>query len=108
AVVTLTVACFVLAAFVLLTVRVRESEPETAAERGSYWTEVSAGFRHLVATPVLGRITLLLALAFGAVGMVNAAVFPALEQGMGLPASALGVLVSFQGVGAVAAGLTAA
>ncbi|HLS40669.1 MAG TPA: MFS transporter [Ornithinicoccus sp.] len=108
AVVALTVVSFALAGLVLLTVRVRESEPEAASERGSYRVELSAGVRHLARTPVLGRVVLLMALACGAVGMVNAAVFPALEQGMGLPPSALGVLVSFQGVGAVAAGMTVA
>lgn len=107
-VVVVTAACFALAAVAMSTVRVVESPPETAAERGSFVEELSAGFRHLVRTPGLGRLTLLLAVVCAATGLVNAAVFPALEQGMGLPASALGALVSAQGVGAVVAGLTAA
>lgn len=108
AVIWLTAACFVVAAVVLARMQVSESPPQSAAERGPYWHEVSAGFRHLANTPLLGRLTLLLALACAGAGLVNAAVFPALEQGMGLPAAALGVVVSCQGVGAVAAGLTAA
>lgn len=108
AVVVTTAACFLAAAVVLAGLRLRESPPETAAERGSYWQEVSAGVRHLRRTPPLGRVTVVIAVAFAATGMVNAAVFPALEQGMGVAASALGPLVSAQGIGALAAGATAA
>lgn len=108
AVVATTVACFLLTAALVATVRVVESPPETADQRGSYRHEVTAGFRHLVHTPLLGRLTLLLAVVCAASGLVNAAVFPALEQGMGLPPSALGALVSAQGIGAVTAGLSAA
>lgn len=107
-VVAITVACFLLSATAFVTMRLQESEPETAASRGAYGQEVTAGFRHLVRTPRLARLTLLLALACAATGMVNASVFPALEQGMGLPASALGVLMTSQGLGAVAGGLSAA
>ena len=108
AVVVVTAVCFLLTASLMATVRVVESPPETADQRGSYRQEVTAGFRHLVRTPLLGRLTLLLAVVCAAAGLVNAAVFPALEQGMGLPPSALGALVSAQGIGAVVAGLTAA
>ncbi len=108
AVVVVTAVCFLLTAAVLLTVRVVESPPEAAHERGTYLHELSAGFRHLVRTPGLGRLTVLLAVVCAAAGLVNAAVFPALEQGLGLPASALGALVSMQGIGAVTGGLSAA
>lgn len=108
AVVALTAACFVVAAVLLVAVRVTESPVQEAADRGSYWHELTAGFRHLVVTSPLGRLTLVVAIAFGATGLVNVAVFPVLEQGLGLPASALGPLVSIQGIGAVLAGLTAA
>lgn len=107
-VVLVTAACFLLTAVVLATLRVVESPPETAEQRGSYLHEVSAGFRHLVRTPLLGRLTVLLAAVCAAAGLVNAAVFPALEQGLGLPTSALGALVSLQGIGAVTGGLSAA
>lgn len=108
AVVLLTAVAFLCAAGLLCTVAVRESEPETAEERGSYWTELTAGFRHLASVSPLGRLTILIAVAFGVTGLVNVAVFPVIEQGLGLPAEALGPLVSVQGVGAVVAGLTAA
>ncbi|WP_256839707.1 MFS transporter [Ornithinimicrobium faecis] len=108
AVVILTAVAFLIAAGLLTTVRVTESEPETAEERGSYWTELTAGFRHLAGLPVLGRLTIILAIAFGVTGLVNVAIFPIIEQGLGLPTAALGPLTSLQGIGAVVAGLTAA
>ncbi|WP_153395444.1 MFS transporter [Ornithinicoccus halotolerans] len=108
AVVLLTVACFGAGGLLLLRLALVESPPEDAAARGSYWQEISAGVRHLRATTPLGRMTVLLAVAFGATGMSNAVVFPALEQGLEVPAATLGPLVSVQGVGAIVAGLTAA
>lgn len=108
AVVLLTAVAFLIAAGLLTTVRVTESEPETAEERGSYWTELTAGFRHLAGLPVLGRLTIILAIAFGVTGLVNVAIFPIIEQGLGLPPEALGPLTSLQGIGAIVAGLTAA
>lgn len=108
AVVGLTVGCFLLAAVLLARVQVTESEPEQASERGTYWIELSAGFRHLVSTPALGLLTLLIAVGFGATGLVNVAVFPVLEQGLSLPASSLGLLVSLQGIGALVGGVTSA
>ncbi|NLE97495.1 MAG: MFS transporter, partial [Propionibacterium sp.] len=107
-VVGLTVACFAMTAAVFASLRAEESEPEKAESRGGFAAEISAGVRHLSRTPLLGRLTLLLAIACAATGLVNAAIFPALEQGLGLPASALGVLMTAQGAGAVAGGLTAA
>ncbi|WP_109474450.1 MFS transporter [Ornithinimicrobium cavernae] len=108
AVVLLTAGAFVVAAGLLTTVQVRESEPETADQRGTYWTQLTAGFRHLAGIPVLGRLTIILAIAFGVTGLVNVAIFPIIEQGLGLQPESLGPLVSIQGLGAVVAGLTAA
>lgn len=108
AVVVATSVCFLVAAVLLWRVRVVESPPQAAAERGRWRAEVTAGFRHLARTPGLGRLTLLMAVAFGATGLANVAVFPVMEQGLGVPASALGLLVSVQGIGAVLAGASAA
>lgn len=108
AVVLLTSGAFLVAAALLATMKVTESEPETAEARGTYWTELTAGFRHLASIPLLGRLTIVVAIAFGATGLVNVAVFPVIEQGLGLPAEALGPLISVQGVGAVLGGVTAA
>lgn len=107
-VVGLTAVCFLGAAALLAGVRVTESEPETKEARGSYWTELSAGFRHLARNPVLGRLTLVIAVGFGATGLINVSVFAVMEQGLQVSPSTLGLLVSVQGVGAVLAGASSA
>ena len=107
AVVALTVVCFAISAMLLTRVEVDETEPATVADRGRYWEELTAGLRHLVRTRGLGSLTATLAIAFGAAGMANAAVFPAMEQGLGVDPSLLGAFVSIQGVGALTAGATA-
>ncbi|MDP3892641.1 MFS transporter [Nocardioides sp.] len=108
AVVAVTASCFLVTALLLLRLEVTETPPTPVHERGTYWHEVSAGFRHLARTSPLGRLTLALALGFGATGVTNTVVFPAMEQGLGVDPAALGVLVSIQGAGAVLGGATAA
>jgi predicted MFS family arabinose efflux permease len=87
---------------------VAETPPAAAHERERYLAELSAGFRHIARTPVLAPLTVALAVGFGATGMTNVAIFPAMEQGLGVDPSTLGVLVSLQGVGALVGGATAA
>ena len=108
AVIALTVVAFLIAAAVLAGLRLDESPPEPAPARGRYWAELGAGFAHLTRTSPLSRLTVLIAVAFSAVGLVNVAVFPVMEQGLGVPTSTLGLLVSVQGIGAVIGGLSAA
>jgi len=103
-----TAVCFAAAAVQLWRVQVAESGPSADEERGSYLAEVSAGIRHLARTAALSAPTVAIAVAFGASGMINAAIFPVMEQGLGVPAAALGALVSLQGIGAVAGGTSAA
>ncbi|GAB2609832.1 MFS transporter [Pseudactinotalea suaedae] len=105
-VVLLTIACFLLTAVLLLAVKVAESPSEPSTE--SFSRQVWAGFRHVVATPVLGPLTLLVTIAFSATALLNVAAFPVIEQGLGLQTSALGVLVSVQGIGAVLGGASSA
>ncbi|WP_051681705.1 MFS transporter [Cellulomonas sp. HZM] len=107
AVVVLTASTFVVAAVVLATVRVAESRPERAEGEG-YWSSLAAGVRFLRSEPVLARLTLVLAVGFGITGLSNVAIFPVLDQDLGVGASALGVVVPVQGVGAVVGGLLAA
>lgn len=75
--------------------------------RARWRTEVAAGFRHLLGAPALRGFTLTLAVGLGATGAVQVAIFPYVDQGLGLPASTLGALVAAQGVGALFASLTA-
>jgi predicted MFS family arabinose efflux permease len=107
AVVTLTALCFVVTAVLLVGVRQQESEPEPGDGEG-YLRSALAGFAHIARTPLLARTTVLIGIAFGATGLLNIVIFPVIQQGLGLPAASLGVLVSVQGVGAVAGGATAA
>jgi len=106
AVVSLTTVCFAITAFLLSRLVITETPPAVPEEGSSYWQELGKGFGHLFRTPVLGPLTIVLTVAFGIVGMVNAAVFPMMEQGLGVEAAMLGVLVSLQGVGAVVGGIT--
>lgn len=108
AVVGLTTGCFLVTAVLLARLEVTETPPTPAHERGSYGHEITAGLRHLVRTSPLARLTVALALGFGATGVTNACVFPAMEQGLGIDPASLGVLVSIQGAGAVVGGVTAA
>ncbi|HEX6946390.1 MAG TPA: MFS transporter [Acidimicrobiia bacterium] len=85
-----------------------DESPPAEKTPGRYWYDLTAGFRHLWAIPGLRRLTITLAITFGAVGMVNAAVFPAMEQGFGVEPATIGILVSIQGIGSVVGGVTAA
>lgn len=106
-VIAVTMGCFAAAAGVMVGIRVVESPLETAT-RGRYFKEVMAGFHHLASTPMLGRLTIAIAVAFAATGLVNVAAFPVIERGLALDAAAIGPLVTVQGIGAVAAGAVSA
>lgn len=108
AVVLLTVVCFAITGVLLSRLAVNESPPAVRESDSTYWQEITAGFRHLFTAPILGTLTVVLTVAFGVVGMVNAAVFPMMEQGLGLEPAMLGVFVSIQGLGAVVGGMTSA
>ncbi|WP_156252979.1 MFS transporter [Pseudactinotalea terrae] len=107
AVVALTATCFAATALLLVFVRQEESQPEPR-DGESFLRSALAGFGHIARTPVLAPTTIAIGVAFGATGLLNIAAFPVIEQGLGLPAASLGVMVSVQGIGAVLAGVTAA
>jgi hypothetical protein len=108
-VIALTMGCFIAAAALLVGMKLVESAAEDSKTRGGgYIHEVMAGFRHLAGTPMLGRLTIAIAVAFAATGLVNVAAFAVIEQGLGLGAAAIGPLVTVQGIGAVLAGVTSA
>ncbi|WP_152188831.1 MFS transporter [Georgenia satyanarayanai] len=107
AVIALTGTCFAITAALLTRVEVVETPPEPTTDT-RFWSELAGGLRHLLATAPLGALTVALAVATGATGLVNVAVFPLMEQGLGVDPALLGIFVSLQGVGAVVGGLTAA
>lgn len=107
AVAVLTASMLVVAALVLLTVRVDESPPTPAAEREGFRRELTAGFRHLRDTPALADLILLLSIAVAVTGFANSATF-AIVEGLGMPTEFFGIISSIQGGGSIVGGLTAA
>ncbi|QTX04143.1 MFS transporter [Agromyces archimandritae] len=107
-VIVVTGLCFLVSGVLLTRLRIVESEPESAEDRGSYLRELGAGFRAIGRTPGLLPTVVMLAVVIASTGLGNVAVFPALELGFGLPAAWIGVIVTVQGVGSLFAGATAA
>jgi MFS family permease len=70
--------------------------------------QLSAGFRFLAGEPVLRSITVALALVLLAMGFTESAGFSVVTVGLHHSASFVGVLMTVQGIGAVAGGLLAA
>lgn len=97
-----------LTAGLLITVPVQESAPEPASERGGFWHENSAGFRHLNSIPVLWRMVVVTAIALGVIGMFNSTLFELIDKGLGKDPEFFGILMSLQGAGSILGGLTAA
>lgn len=106
AVAAVTSTMLLLAAAIMTTVTVVESPP--AETREPFWTEITAGARHLRGVPVLARLTLAFAIAFGITGLANVVVFAVVDQGLGRDSDFFGVLSAVQGGGAVLGGVTAA
>ncbi|MFJ2300349.1 MFS transporter [Oerskovia paurometabola] len=102
------VVAFAVAAFFVSRIVLVETPPTPQDEREPFLAEITAGFRHLVRTAPLGVLTVALAVAFGAVGVLNAVSFAVIENGLGLGPEMLGPISSVQGVTAIVAGLTAA
>jgi MFS family permease len=68
-------------------------------------TELMAGARHVLTTPELRRMVLASAIAFGCAGSVNVAIYALIADGLGRPATFIGLLVAVQGAGSIVAGL---
>ncbi|GAA3914079.1 MFS transporter [Microbacterium invictum] len=106
AVVMLTAACFALAAVVLAWLPASAAPAPSAEDRG-YLRELVAGFEHLFRVVALRRLTLAIAIAFGATGLLNIIIFPALDA-MNVDAATIGWLVPLQGAGALVGGILSA
>jgi MFS family permease len=87
--------------------RVSDLEPRQPDEPGAgrLVTELLAGARHVLTTPVLRRIVSASAIAFGCAGTANVAIYALIDDGLGRPAEFIGVLAAAQGAGSIAAGL---
>jgi MFS family permease len=94
---------FVVAAVIIATIRLREQKPERAHER--WWAEMSGGARHLVHEPLVRHVLVSFALTILVLGFTEASIYALLDF-YDEPVTFAGVLVSMQGVGAIAGGLT--
>lgn len=100
-------ATFLISVGSLVALRVHEPRPEQLSSAG-HGGRLTAGFRFIGREPMLRAVTLALGLAMLAFGFTESAGFSVVTTGLHHNASFVGVLMTVQGVGAVAGGLSAA
>jgi MFS family permease len=100
-------ATFLASIAAVVSVRLVESPPAPREERPSLRSEVSAGFAHIRATPLLRRISITAGTAMLGLGLFESIDF-AVVADLGHPPSFFGVLVSVQGGGSILGGLVVA
>jgi len=84
------------------------SEPAVAPREHHFLREASAGITHIARTKVLRELTIGLCTALAVIGFCETLVFAIVIDGLHRHTAFVGVLDTFQGVGAIAGGLTAA
>ena len=97
-------ASFLIAALFIWRVAVREEQP--VREEGDYWSELTAGVRHLAGEPVLRHVLVAFACMLLVIGFAEASIFAILDA-FGRPVEFASIIVTVQGVGAVGGGLMA-
>jgi MFS family permease len=97
---------FVVAALAL--VRLPFTEPEAAPREHHFLREVSAGISHIARHRILRQLTIGIGAALAVAGFSETLIFAITSDGLHRGSSFIGILASFQGVGAIAGGLTAA
>ena len=102
AVAVLDAASFFAAALVISTLAVAEVSPEV--ERTRLWAQMTAGMRHRAGERVLRHVLVGFGLCILVLGFTESAIY-ALLDAFDKPATYVSVIVSVQGVGAVAGGL---
>jgi MFS family permease len=96
---------FVLSAATL--VALRFVEPAVAA-REPFLREVSAGVLHIARTRILRELTIGVGTVMLVAGFSETIIFALTSSGLHKPPSFIGVIATFQGIGAIAGGVTAA
>jgi len=96
---------FIASAATLVALRFREPPPAPKEHR--FLRELSAGLTHIARTPVLRQLSVGVGAALLAIGFDETLIFAVNSESLHRPPSFIGVLMSFQGVGAVVGGLTA-
>lgn len=99
-------ATFLAAATALLFLRLVERKAPPPSSR--WRDEMAAGAAHLFRSTVLRRATLASAVSYAFVGFGESTGFAVNESGLHRPPAFVGVLVSVQGIGALAGGILAA
>ena len=95
-------ATFVVSAGSLALLQHREAR-RTSRPEGRFRDHVTAGARHLVAVPLLRRMTVAAVITLLTFGLAESLFFAVLDA-LGKPVTFFGVLATFQGIGSLAAG----
>ncbi len=95
---------FVVAAAIIALIPLRESPPHRVPQH--WWREMTGGISHLAHEPVLRHTLVAFALMLVVIGFTEASIYAVLDF-FGKPATFAGVVVTVQGVGAIAGGVTA-
>jgi MFS family permease len=98
-------ATFLLSAATL--VALRFDEPPSAPKEHHFLREISAGVTHIWRTRALRELTIGLCAALLVIGFTETLIFALTANGLHRSPAFIGVIDSFQGVGAIAGGLTA-
>lgn len=83
-------------------------EPAIAPRESHFLRELSAGLSHIAQTRVLRELTIGVGAALLVIGFCETLIFAVVTTGLHHSAAFVGVLDTFQGVGAIAGGVTAA
>ena len=95
---------FLVAALIIVSIPLRENAPERIEQH--WWHEMTGGIKHLAHEPVLRHTLVAFALMLIVIGFTEASIYAVLDF-FGKPPTFVGVVVTVQGVGAIAGGLTA-
>lgn len=99
-------ATFLISLGTLVVLRISEQRFPPSGER--WQIQLTAGARHIGHTLILRQLAITAAIVVTAFGLSESVVFAVVSQGLHRPPSFLGILISAQGIGALAAGCTAA
>ena len=94
---------FLVAALIIASIPLREKAPQRIEQH--WWHEMTGGIKHLAHEPVLRHTLVAFALMLIVIGFTEASIYAILDF-FGKPPTYAGVVVTVQGVGAIAGGLT--
>jgi MFS family permease len=94
---------FLVAALIIASIPLREEVPERIEQH--WWHEMTGGIKHLAHEPVLRHVLVAFTLMLIVIGFTEASIYAVLDF-FGKPPTFAGVVVTVQGVGAIAGGLT--